>query len=130
MPPVEYPSTLPVAGLSGAAGGPIQTTISDERELGTPEIRQRQGMVNQVINVEYPPINQTTYDAFVDWFNNDLYGGVLPFMFNDAITKTDHVYKFVKNTPAYTVTRMTDLWLTISFQLIRLKTISVEVEEE
>jgi len=118
---VAYPASLPTAGLNGASGGPVLTTISDEREFGIPEIRQRQSMTNQVISVEYPPINQTTYEAFLTWFQDDLYDGILPFTFNDPITKDNHVYKFVKSNPAFVETRMSPGWLKLSFQLIRLK---------
>lgn len=118
---VAYPSTLPTAGLNGASGGPVLTTISDEKELGQPEIRQRSRMANQIVSVEYPPIDQTTYEAFLAWFQDDLYDGILPFDFNDPMTKDTHTYKFVKSTPAFVETRMTPNFIKISFQLIRLK---------
>lgn len=126
MPAVAYPSELPSAGLAGAGGGPNTTTISDEKELGEPEIRQRQGLVNQVVNVELPPLSQTEYEAFLSFFENDLYGGILPFTFNDPITKGDHTYKFVKATPSFTEERVNYYWIRVTFQLIRLKYVPEE----
>jgi hypothetical protein len=123
---VSYPSALPQAGLNGASGGPILTIISDEKELGQPEIRQRSNMVSQVISVEFPPIDQANYDIFINWFENDLFDGILPFDFNDPMSKDIHTYKFVKSTPAFVETRISPNFIKISFQLIRLKVIISE----
>lgn len=124
--PVSYPSTLPTAGLTGGGGGVKTSTLSDERSEGEQEHRQRQGIQNQVINVEYPPLSQTEYEAFKTFFEETLFSGILPFEFNDPATKDTHVYKFVKNDPAYNETRVNKNFVSISFQLIRLKFIAGE----
>ena len=116
--PILYPQDLPTAGLTGAGGGEITTVISDEKDLGAQELRERQGLRNQIITVEFPPITQEVYEVFIEFFETTLYGGILPFEFNDPITKDTHVYKFVK---AFTETRVTPQLIKISFQLIRLR---------
>lgn len=81
-----WPSEIKMAPQVGSwGGGPRDERAAFQPESGPPIMRRRVTGKTAEFSVTFPGLSAAQVNAFEDWFDADIGGGVLPFLFRDPV---------------------------------------------
>lgn len=107
-PIISWPASVPACIMPlSPEGGLRDNRYSFETDSKMPPIERPAGSwTPEIYAVDLSPISGPQFEAFQDWYRDDLRFGVLPFHFTHPITGAPGVWKIVKDEPPYRVRRL------------------------
>lgn len=118
-----WPASLPQIPVPGMGIAPQRNKVSFEPEIGDSIDRRRGTAASKIYQIALPPISKAQFIVFTEFFEEDLYDGVLPFDWSDPLTGELHSWKFTGDDPPYTAEAMMggdEGLIKVSFRLKRL----------
>lgn len=91
---LHWPETLPIHPLlSGYREMPDDTILRSEMDTGPAKLRQRSTTSTSKIHLQFL-VNAVQLSAFRDFYENDLSGGSLAFIFHHPTKEVDVICRF------------------------------------
>ena len=120
MATTSWPIALPQSPQTEkTAGGPQSNRVFWQPEIGDPMTRRRGSAAGHTYPFSFFPITHDQLQIFQEWFEEELYDGVLPFDMADPWTKEIHEWTFAKDGQPYEVTYGDGDLAALTFELYR-----------
>jgi len=97
-----WPASLPQIPVPGMSIAPQRNKIAFEPEIGDSIDRRRGTAASKVYQIALPPMTKEQYATFEEFFEDDLYDGVLSFTWDDPVSGVEYSWKFTNDDPPYT----------------------------